>query len=187
MPAALKGSAWLVNFDFLKETFGPTALEKVLGAMDPADRDLLSKPMVAASWGPDFNVYMRFILTADKILGKGNMALLPQACTYHFTRDTKLYALFFKVLNTETIFQSVSVLWKTYFNPCGQFKVVNVGKKHIQIHLTEFPDMPINHEVYHSQYMVKVLEVTGAKNFKVAHPECTARGDKQCLWDMTWE
>jgi hypothetical protein len=183
----LKGSGWLVNFDYIKENHGPDAMDKVLNAMSLEDREILSKPMVAASWGPEFAIFMRFILTADKVLGTGDHGMLPKAAAYHFERDTKLYALFFKILTTEFMLKSIPKIWRQYFNPPGELVPQMIGEKHVHICLKNFPGMPIHHEKYHQIYMYEILRKTNCKNIKMSHSKCIGRGDDQCVFDARWE
>jgi hypothetical protein len=183
----LKGSAWLINLDFVREKYGPEALDKVLKAMQPEDRDVLSKPILAASWGPDFTVFMRFILKADKVLGRGDMSLLPEAAANHFKRDTKFYSMLMGFFSAETLLKNVPVLWKTYLKPPGEPKTFEISPKHWNIQLRNFENMPLYHDRYHTQYAVSIGVVAKCKNYQVRHVLCTARGDQECLWDVTWE
>ncbi|MBN1594542.1 hypothetical protein JW933_01315 [candidate division FCPU426 bacterium] len=185
--ALLKGSAWTINFQFIKERFGADALEKIFEKMSPEDQAALRKPIVDVVWGADFSVYMRFILLADQIYGKNDKALIRDTAKNQFMRDTKLYSWFFKVLNPNIVCKISPALWATYFKPCGKFEYHQLGEKHGEFYLTGFDNMPLFHDVHHTQYMTELLTHCGAKNASVVHTKCTAKGDASCTWDMHWE
>jgi hypothetical protein len=183
----LKGSAWLVNLDFIKQKFGPDALVKVIRSMAAPDREEMQKAMLPSTWGPDFTVFMRFILAADRILGKGDMKLLPEACAYHFKRDTRMYAMLMGFFSTETLLKNLATMWKLYFKPSGEFRVYEIGPKHYQVVITGFENMPMYHDIYHVQYAAEIMRITKCKNIQSPHTFCTARGDQQCVTELTWE
>lgn len=180
----LKGSGWLINFEFVKKTFGEEAHNKIIEQLSPADQAELKKTMIAATWGPDFSIFMRYIKLVDKVYGKGDLAVLKQAASNHLKRDLGLYTLFFKVLKPAMVINNMPKLWRTYFNPPGTVTVEHLSEKHFQVKLTGFENMVADHEIYHGAYIEEVLKQYKFNNPVLSHPKCLARGDDHCLFDV---
>lgn len=185
MPS-LKGSAWLFNLNFIKERFGNEGFEKVLGKMTPEEQAPLRAPILDAVWGPDFMLYMRFILLADELLGRGDKALIHEVAALQFRRDTKLYSVFFKFMTPELVLRTVPLVWQIYFKPAGRTDFKMVGEKHGEYRVFDFNPMPRHHEHFHSSYLEQILIHCGYKQYRVSHPQCLGRGNSECLWDFSW-
>lgn len=184
--AKTKGVGLINCKNYLLETYGQAGYDQVLAALSPDDRAVLQKPIVTASW-VDYGVYLRWMLTADKVLGKGDFAVVHEINRYSARKDTGgIYKFLLRIISTETIISNAAGAWRQFYDT-GKFAVVVKEHHRFVFEVTEFPDIPLHHDQENSPYLDELLRLCGGRNTKVTHPKCIARGDASCIWEMKWE
>lgn len=183
----IKGAGFKAEYAYLLKRFGIEGLEKVKAALSENDRqELFSRPILPVSWY-DFQAYMNLILTADKILGQGDMALVKEA-GYHCARDNfkGVYKFFISLTSPRFILNNSEKVWQQYYDR-GKILVEWPGEKHCVLKITDAPDIPLHHEWDQIPTMEETLWISGGKNVRVRHLKCIAWRDPHCLVDVTWE
>jgi hypothetical protein len=181
----VKATRWLDCRKFFLAQFGPEGVEKVLSALSPEDQAVLSKPILPISW-INYGSYLNFIFTADKLLGKGDKALIRESAVYTANQHFKgLYRIFVSLTSPQFVGRKAAQVWRLYFD-VGKAEQINEGPNSAELKLSEYPDIPLHHDLSHTPFMETILAISGAKNPKGTHPKCMARGDDHCLWQFHW-
>jgi len=183
----MKGTGWNGNIEYLLKIAGEEGLEKVKAALSVEDREtIFSKPILPYSW-IDYNVYMRFMMTADRILGNGDLSLIREATMYNARKDlTGIYKIFISFATPQVIVRNAPKVWRQYFDT-GDMTVHWLGEKKVQLKLVDFSDIPLYHEIAQTDFIKEALRISGAKNVTGTHPRCIARGDEYCIYEFGWE
>lgn len=183
---AVKGSAWLTFTEFLVQKSGPGAIEKVLKSLPPDDAKYFSQKILPITW-VDYAYYTRFLLQADKVCGRGDYELIRESAVFHANKDMNgLYRMFIRIATPGFVLGKSAQLWRLMMDQ-GKLVVSAETPKSAELRLTEFPNIPLHHELDQLPFMEEIARMTGAKNVKSSHPKCLARGDDHCIYSITWE
>lgn len=183
----VKGVAVIAEYNYFLKRFGAEAMEKVKNAMQEADRrELFGKKLLPVSW-LGFGAYIRFIFTADKVLGKGDSQLVKEAGFYCAQDNFKgIYKFFISLATPKFILNNSDKVWRQYYDQ-GRVTVEWPSGKHCILKLTEVTDMPVHHEWDQIPTLTEAVRLSGGKNTAISHSKCLARKDDLCQFDITWE
>ncbi|MBN1594456.1 hypothetical protein JW933_00875 [candidate division FCPU426 bacterium] len=182
----VKGSAWLSASAFLKKKFGPDAVGRVLAQMDAEDERMLTQEILPISW-LDYAAYTRFLMKADQVLGRGDKTLpVETGIAYAQNSMNGVYKAFLRILTPAMVLKKVAFLWSQVMSP-GKMTVSKEMPKRVELIITDFPDMPLYHDVEQSSFIAEIARMTGIQNAKCSHPKCLARQDDHCLNVLTWD
>jgi len=180
----VKATRWLDAKEYLVKTYKQEGVDQVFQALDKEDQHIFSRPIVPISW-LDYSAYMRYMLTADKILGKCDHQLIARSAEYACDKQFKgIYKFFISFTKPEFVLKRVSQVWRQ-FHSDGELNLNSISDKAGELKLIGFPDIPKYHELSHSPYMKRIMELSSAKNVQVNHPKGMVRGDDQCLFKFT--
>jgi hypothetical protein len=183
----IKGTGWIAMKKYFDETYGRKDLMKLKAALDEETRALFEKENVLPMTWMDYGAYMKILLTADKVLGRGDFEIVKQANYYGARQDIKgVYKIIVSLVSPKTAISAASKLIKQYYDK-GTLFLENVTPKSVTIILEGVDDIPLYHDIENGSYGAEVLRMAGAKNVTVTHPQCMARGDSRCRFDVTWE
>lgn len=182
----VKASRWIDVEQFLLKNYGPGGIEKVVAALSPSDRALFQQKIIPIMW-LNYDAFLRYLFTADKVLGKGDHSLVTASAQYtarnHFSG---MYRFFISLASPHFVIKRASQVWRQYFD-VGQMEVLDVQDKSSTVKLTGFPDIPLHHDLSHTPFIEEILRMSSAKNPRGKHPKCMARKDDACVWEFTWE
>lgn len=183
----VKGTGWKGIYEYLIKTNGPAGFEKLLAALGPGDREVFSKQILPVSW-VDYGMFIRVLLTADKVLGKGDMSWLKEAETFSAWQDLRgIYRAFISLTSPEFVLSNIGRFWKQYYDQ-GEITFAWRDKTGGALKLLNFSDMPLRHEYDQNPYMEECIRITQrGKNVRSSHPKCLARGDDHCLYEFHWD
>lgn len=182
-----KGMGVLMEFEYILKRVGETEFEKLKAAISPADRELLfGRPILPVSW-VDYNAFFRVLAEADRRFGKGDFELVRQAAMYGVEKlFTGVYKMFISLVSPRFILNNASAVWAQSFN-IGKVTAQWHADKDVTLVLTEWPDIPLQHEYDQAPGVEAVIRLSGGRNVKSDHPKCIARGDGVCHFHFTWE
>jgi hypothetical protein len=182
----VKGTGWLSNYDYVLKIAGPEGVKKIISSLSPEDRNIFSKPILPILW-LDFGAFMRFMLAADRIFGKGDYKVIEAASIHAAQKDLRgIYKMFISFTSPQFIIKNAATLWRTYYNRgvlSAEWSTDTSGR----LTLENFPDMPLHHEHNHMPYMEECFRMSGGKDIVGSHPQCLARGDKACVFEFSWK
>jgi hypothetical protein len=185
--AKTKGPVWQACLEYLKTVAGTPGIEKVKAAISDQDRELLFSKQVLSNQWIDFGAFMRFVVTADKVLGHGDFEIVKENARYCVRKNfTGIYKFIIKIATPQYLLSKGKLCWDLTFDS-GKFEVRRLGKKHIQFLITDFTDTPLHHEHDFIASTEEFLHLTGVKHMRASHPLCMARGNDCCMFDVTWE
>lgn len=90
----VKASRWIDCHEYFSKEYGPEGIAKIMAALEVGDRTLFEGDILPIKW-IDYGAYLRYMFTADKVLGKGDNGLVSAASRYtarkHFTGIYKIF------------------------------------------------------------------------------------------------
>ncbi len=182
----VKGTAWISLTNFLARAEGPEAYARVLAKLAPKDAAQLQEIILPISW-LEYGVYVRFLLAADLEFGHSDHALFRESSRVLAQENMHgVYRIFLKVVSPAFVLSKVAQLWHRLMDP-GEMRLTKETRNSVELTLTEFPDMPLHHEIGQSAFMEEIARMTGLKQVSCTHPKCLARGDDHCLYVVSWE
>jgi hypothetical protein len=184
--ANVKGTGPLAVYEFLKQRFGDTGLARLRAALSQEDQKIFDKPVLPVTW-VDFGFYMRMIVAADKTLGKGDMKLVDEAARYNMNKTFRgVYKMMISFASPAFVIKRAPLVWRQWFD-AGQMKVDILGPGHARATMSDFADMPPNHEFNLTPSIDEIIRISGGKNTQTTHPQCALKGAPACVWDIRWE
>jgi len=182
--ANIKGTAVDASLRYVRERFGEATLDRVLAALPEADRAALGHGVLASSWYP-MAAFLRFMQEAERQLGPQESDLLRRmgrASSDYALRG--IYKIFFKVGSPEFIIARAAPVFSSYYDT-GQMKVVESVPGHAEMELIGFGGAREFCERVHG-WMERTLELSGARNVRLAHTACVHRGEAVCRFEAIW-
>ncbi len=185
--ARVKGTAVKATVAFLRERLDEDTFQAVLDGVDGNERELLTQPILQSSW------YELSLLLHVMAATEGRIKLPPGRTLAwemgRFSADYGLktiYKVFFKVADPGFIIRKSSQVFSAYYDS-GAMEVLGTEGKTADLRLTGF-NQP--HAWFCDRlmgWMERTLELSGAKNARMVHPKCLARGDATCDYSGRWE
>lgn len=188
--ANVKGTTWTSIRDYLLGRFGENSIDVVKAELEPRDREILSMPILPSTWF-DYGTYIRFCLTADVVLGKGDGSMLREASAFHARNDLNgVYRIFISLVSPDTVIKNVAKLWGRYLD-CGVATIETRNEKGGVVKggvlkISDFPDMPPRHELEQLPFMEECLRMSACTGVRGSHPKCISRGDDSCIYEFSW-
>jgi hypothetical protein len=184
--AKSSGSAFLGNYHYYLSLEGQEGIDKILAALAEEDRIIFAKKILNIHW-LDAHAVFRFYNTADKVLGNGDGKLIYQASNHAAHEHLGgIYKIFIPSLSPWVIIKNGSKVWRRYYDQ-GHMTAEKVSKQKLKVILTDWPDIPVNHECSIGGYYEGVMEIMKKKEFKVEHTQCVLQGAKSCEWEISWK
>lgn len=177
-----RGAAIQSARQFVLEKYGEPGFERLLERLEPELRDLLARPL-AISW-QDAPAMIRVYEAIQSEFGDGTDEVFHEMGRFNARHDVKAYFKFLLSLTSATqIVQRFPMMWGTYYD---------TGKMHIHVEgnraeaeLIGFEDAGIPCKMA-SGFVEEVLRMTGAKDPRVIHSQCTGDGHEKCRFILTW-
>jgi len=184
--SCVKGSGVLAVYEYLTSLQGPQGMEKIRTALNVDDEKIFSQKLMPISW-VDFGYYMRMVVTADRVLGKGDYKIVADAARYNMDKNFKgLYKVLISFTNPQFVFKNANGVWRQWFDH-GTLTTDWASEKNGIVRLTDFPEMPVNHEYNLTPSIDQIIRLSNGKNTTCVHQKCMLKGDVGCEWNIAWE
>lgn len=178
----VKGSKLSSKLAFVRERYGDEAAAKVTGAMSEEDRSAL-RLLLEISWYPQ-ELYDRLVETIRDTVGNGDPAILDEIGRHsakhqltHLMRTYRAKELEETLRNQEPIHSRV--------NDPGSM-TVDVADRRCTIRVRE-PKSTLTSCRIAKAFYESTVELYGARNVVVKEPECSAKGDPLCRFEIEWQ
>lgn len=183
--ARVKGTAVLASIRYVKENLGEDVINGVLAALPEDDRKALGGHLLASAWY-SMPAFLHFMEEAEKQLaGKEPDVLRKMGRASADYSLTTVYKIFFKVGSPEFIIGKAARVFGSYYDS-GKVVPVESSPGRAAFDLVEFQGAP-PFCARIGGWMERTLELAGAKDVRVHHPECLHRGGPRCRFEGTWK
>lgn len=169
---------------FTERRFGDDAWERLVSAMDEADREEL-RAVISMGWYP-LALYARLIRALDRMFGAGDLALIAELGRFEAERDlTTIHRVLLRLANPAFIVEKTGEYWQR-FHDTGRWDIRRRSPTSFTGTLSGwgYVDEALCLEL--ESYMVRCLELVGAKNVSMHHPRCRGRGHDDCFFEATY-
>jgi len=95
-----------------------------------------------------------------------------------------IYRFFALVLTPAALLSKASQMWSALYNR-GELRVTDQTDHGATIKLLDFPSQLAGCGRT-TGWIERMAELTGAKNVRIQHTQCYARGAPHCEWSITW-
>jgi hypothetical protein len=183
--AEVKGTAINATVRFLTERFGPTGLKKVVEGLSPQQRAILDSGVLVSSWYP-FSLVLDLTRRAQHVFGDQvpRMAREMGRSSADYALTT-IYKIFFKVGSPQFIIAKASSVYKTYYST-GELAPIISEKGHAILEMKGFSEPAPELCDRLTGWMERTLELSGATEIRMMHPQCVNRGDACCRFEGFW-
>jgi len=183
--ARVKGTAVIASVAYLRERLGEEEYLRVLSGLPPETRDALSGTLLPSGWY-EFSHVLELMKGAEANLPRGARSLAWEMGRYSAESGlSTVYKIFFRVADVSFILKKTAQVFSTYYDR-GRMETASITGKSCAVLLREF-DQP---SAYFCDrllgWMERTVEMTGAKNVRMTHPHCMARGDDHCEYRGDW-
>jgi hypothetical protein len=166
---------------------GDAAWEQLLARLSAEDRAAASKPVLVHEW-IEYAFWWRLLKATDQVLGTGDLAVVRAIGAFDAQENlSTIYKVFLTMLKPEFMLARSQFIWRQYYDS-GVLTVAQGGPNRAEVHLKDFPGLPVGHEAEIIGWMGAAITMAGMKGCQVTHPgPCLARGDDHCQFIVTWE
>ncbi|MEW6516351.1 MAG: hypothetical protein AB1439_05530 [candidate division FCPU426 bacterium] len=184
--AKVKGTALMPRIKYLEEKATPEQKEKIVALLSPEFQKEVRQGIFLGTWYP-FEYYIEINRALDKVLGTGDLSLIPKLGYYSADQGLKgVYKLFYKVGSPEFIIQRGAKVWNQYFVN-GQLNVAKVAPGEARITLTEVESPTEEHCLSVLGWVHRTLELSGGKNVRTEMSKCRRKGAPFCEITARWD
>ncbi len=172
---------------YLESRATPAQLDQIKSQLDPGARQALYGAPIPAGAFVDYGAVMQLLLAADKLLGKGDLALLRDASHQNQVNNLNgVYKALLPFASPAFILQQASKLWQRYHDT-GRVTAEKVAPGRVIIKLLDYPDIPLHHGPEIEGAFEGLLQVAKARHVATRHTQCVNQGAGWCEWEVTWE
>lgn len=183
----VKGSAIKATLAFLEKHAGEAKTAEILARLDPGDRQMLEETMLVGNWY-DLKPLLHLMAASEGAVE------VPQGRTVaweigRFSADFGLktiYRLFIKLADPGFVVRKATQLFSTNYDS-GSMDLVKAEPHEAVMRLTGFEEPDARFCQRLLGFMQRSLELSGAKNVRMDHPKCEARGDGHCEFMAKWD
>lgn len=169
---------------FAIERYGQDGWEKVLAELTQPERDELAA-IVAVGWY-SLSFYAKLIRVVDKVHGYGDLGLLLQLGRYEAEKDlTTLHRMLLRLASPAFAVEKTAEYWRR-FHDTGAWTMSREGDSALRGVLEGWGcvDVALCREL--QGYLMRTMELVGAKNVTCEHVRCRAKGDPACVFIGKW-
>jgi hypothetical protein len=181
----VKGSAIAARLRYVRETHGEAASAMLLGALEPAHRQLVDDNILPSAWVP-YTLFVDLNVTADRLFGVSDLQLCYAMGRYSAEVNLPtLYKLFYKLGSPLFIFDKAASVWDLHYDS-GKLVPVPEAPDAVRLKLLAFGAPHRAHCLSVLGWAVKSAELSGAEIRYAEEERCRTRGDAACEIAIRW-
>ncbi|HEY6559209.1 MAG TPA: hypothetical protein VI072_18120 [Polyangiaceae bacterium] len=182
--AKSKGTNLLHMRGYVLSTYGPEAWENVVRSLSKEDAQAVLE-LTSVGWY-DVDLQLRLLRAIDRVLGTGDLRLIPSMARYEAEKDlTGAHRLFARMANPGYLLEKSGDYWRRFYDT-GRWEVARSGDSATGT-LLDFAVADKAFCFYLGSYIQRMFQFAGAKHISVDHPKCRANGDRVCLFAGSWK
>lgn len=180
----LKGTNIVHTRHYVESSFGLEGWATVAAGMSPEGRAAVSS-VIAVGWYPA-TLHLELLRAIDAELDQKRGILVQRAAAYGAEFDfTRIHRILFRLANPGFLLERVEDIWSRFYDS-GHWSVVRPSSTSTQATLADFGVVDSMYCSYLGAYFVRLFDLVGARDTKLAHSVCRARGDATCRYDGSW-
>lgn len=169
---------------FTEQRFGAEAVERVLGALSAADRQILEGAALVG-WYPVEPV-MAYHHKLDQLYGHGDLDLCVEVGKFSAEWALNTVLKFFVRFRTpHWLMERSASLWGRYHDS-GRWEILNDPNVPLLARLHGFEVRDPAFCARFRGWLIRAVELTGAKEPRVVEPACSCRGQAYCEYQVRW-
>jgi hypothetical protein len=182
-PPSKKGLSIVAVRDYVLQHHGREAWASVLAALPRDDADIVSAAL-GVGWYP-LALYARLLRAVDQQLGQGDLRAIRPITRFEAERDLPtIHRLLLKMVNPVFVVEKMAELWPRYHST-GQLRIERRGDRAVDATLADWSsDEALC--VGFQAYCERAIELAGARDVRIAHSICRARGGAVCFFRVKW-
>lgn len=183
--AQCKGLNLSSRFRYVHEVHGAGAAQRLLAELSPETRELLDRRVLPHEWIP-FSTFIDVNVVADRLLGKGDLALCKEMGAWAATANLpRIFRLFYRFGSPMFLFERAAKLWSAHYDS-GRMETQRDadGLFHLSIH--EFGAPHRAHCLSVLGWITRSIEMSGATVDSAMERRCRLRGDECCELVARW-
>jgi hypothetical protein len=182
--ARVKGTNLVHTRSFVEATFGLEGWAAVVAEMSVESRAVLES-IVAVGWYPT-HLHVDELHAIERTFASSNALVLQQAGAYSAEYDvTRIHRLLFRFANPGFILEKATEIWGRFYET-GTWTVERPSQSTAVATLRDFEIVDAPYCTFLTGYFVRLFELVGAKDVRVVHRQCRARGDDACRFEGSW-
>lgn len=171
---------------FVEARWGASGRERLLAALAPELREILSRTILSSSWYP-FRHQVTLYETIDRIFGRGDFALCHEIGRFTSEHElTTIHKLFLKVASLELWMKSAGMMWGVYYS-AGRLSATEFGPGSGVLTVAEFNPVSSAFCEDFAGWLERTAEMSGKKDVAVRHAACVLTGAPACRYEATWQ
>ena len=181
--SSARGTLFLNSVDFVRETYGDAAHERVLAALTPEQAVVCSAAVREAAWHP-VAALVAYMETAQRLLAPTDPGFFGRMGADGARRDRERRAVSVMVGDVDTAVRLAAVLWRTYFQE-GALDVLETDGQGVTLRIRDFPTRRAL-----CQRVVGGMEAlfgSAALGVRAVERACAALGAPHCEIRMSWD
>jgi hypothetical protein len=184
---------------FLNKNFDADTWRQILDTLSPEDQAEV-KRAVATAW-TDLDVKLRVTKAfvdffKNKWVGQRSLSgntqvknpirLLEELAIHEAEKDlTGVQRLFLRLANPAYTLEKAGQYWNRFYD-WGELVVDRKAKNLVLVSIKKSPVADELFCIHFRAYITRMFEMVGAKDVKVRHLDCRARGGTDCVFEASW-
>jgi hypothetical protein len=183
----IKGTAITAIRDYVKLNF-PDKLPEWLNRLPETSKNIYSGVIDSSRWYPLEEGGIIPTRHTAELFFKGNYEKAAwEGGRYSAEKGLSgIYKIFVKASSPAYIIQRASRVFATYYQPC-RMEVVEKTENSVVLDISDMTQSDIVVEYRIAGWIEKALEISGAKNVKIAFPKSMVNGDDVTRFSITWD
>ena len=187
MEARVRGTALLANREFLTQTYGADAFDRLLKALPRQHAEALGVIPLAHDWFPADAMVASLLMGAKLFSPDDPNAFYESVGAHGADYDLNfIHRFILKFTSPIWIMERGAKLWSEYHNS-GRWTITRGEKPHSMVGtLADFAVVaaPMCKTVV--GFVRRAGQLTGAKNMRVEHRRCRSAGAPVCVFEGEW-
>ena len=169
---------------FLESAFGFEGWATAAAEMTPAARAAMDG-VVAVGWYPG-ELHTELLRAMEVTLSARDRDVVPHAGAFAAEYDvSRIHRILFRGLNPGLLLEKATDIWGRYYES-GKWQIERPSSTTTAASLSDFSIVDARYCRFLAGYFLRMFELVGAKDVRVRHTRCRARGDAVCRYDGEW-
>jgi uncharacterized protein (TIGR02265 family) len=181
----IKGLVLQARKDFVDESFGEGAWQRVVEALPPEDRAQLQDLILTAKWYP-FELGERLDRAIVNVLGEGKETIFEEIGAKSARRGlAKVHKSFLTPGDPQAFLSKAGVIYKFYYDTGRREYTATSSTSGILV-TYEAKTFSVPDCLTVIGWYKEALKMCGARNVEIVEEECRAEGGSCCRYRVKW-